>query len=337
MDIPWERSKLNRFLPAMVLDDQKLDETAGQRLGVTINPAAAEKFFEGSGHSFKEILELANNERPLPRFSIPASVRATVKVMASTVESQNVIGILPGSDPKLKNEYVVLSAHLDHVGVSEQLKGDRIYNGAMDNASGVATLLETALGLGKRPKALRRSVVFLAVTAEEKGLLGSKYFAYYPTVPPAKIVANANVDMFLPLFPMRSLIVGGLEESDIAIDLRRVGDALGVKMISDPEPERNAFIRSDQYSFIKRGVPAVSLRIGFAKDSPEHETVKRWRAKRYHDPSDDLQQPLDFQAAADFNRIYLNIVEAIANRPQRPQWNNDSFFRRFASGFKTAP
>ncbi|MBA2525542.1 MAG: M20/M25/M40 family metallo-hydrolase [Pyrinomonadaceae bacterium] len=337
MDIPWERSKLNRFLPSMVLDDPSLDETAGQRLGVSMNPATTEKFFEGSGHSFKEILELANNEKPLPKFSISASVRATVKVTSSSLESQNVVGILPGTDPRLKNEYVVLSAHLDHLGVSQQPEGDRIYNGAMDNASGIATLLETARALGRRRKPLRRSVVFLAVTAEEKGLLGSKYFAHYPTVPPTNIVANVNVDMFLPLFPLRSLIVQGLEESDIAVDLRLAGDTLGIKMISDPEPERNSFTRSDQYNFVKRGVPAVSLKIGFVKNSPEHETVKSWRTKRYHDPSDDLQQPMDFEAAVDFNRIYLRIVESMANRPKRPQWNNDSFFKRFAFDIKTTP
>lgn len=337
MDIPWERSKLNRFLPSMVLDDQNLNETAGQRLGVSINPATAEKFFEGSGHSFKEILELANNEKPLPKFSIPASVRATVKVTSATLESQNVVGILPGTDPRLRNEYVVLSAHLDHLGVSQRPEGDRIYNGAMDNAAGIATLLETALALGKRRRGLRRSIVFLAVTAEEKGLLGSKYFAHSPTIPATNIVANVNVDMFLPLFPLRRLIVHGLEESDIAADLKRAGDALGIKMTPDPEPERNSFTRSDQYNFVKRGVPSVSLKIGFVKNSPEHEIVKSWRTNRYHDPSDDLQQPLDFEAAVDFNRIYLKIVEAMANRPKRPQWNDNSFFKRFAFDNKTIP
>ena len=330
MDIPWDRAKLARFMPGMALADSNLDETAGQQLAVTINPARAEKFFTGSGHTFAEILDLANAGKQLPRFALPASIRATVKMTTAEIESQNVVGILPGTDPKLKNEYVVVSAHVDHIGVGQPINGDSIYNGAMDNASGVATLLETALTLHQTQKRFRRSIVFLVVTAEEKGLLGSRYFAAHPTVPADAIVANVNVDMFLPLFPLHGLIVQGLEESNLADDLRSVGERLGVKILSDPEPERNAFIRSDQYSFIRRGVPAVSLKDGYTKDSPEQEIAKRWRTEHYHAPSDDLNQPIDFQAAADFNRAYLLVVESIANRATRPQWNSDSFFRRFA-------
>ncbi|MBA3715457.1 MAG: M28 family peptidase [Pyrinomonadaceae bacterium] len=330
MDIPWERSKLARFMPALTLSDPALDETAGQQLAVTINPARAERFFENSGHTFREILELANSEKPLPKFVIPASVRAIVKSETAQLNSENVAGILPGSDPTLKREYVVVSAHLDHIGVGKPINGDTIFNGAMDNASGIATLIETALTMQKSGKRPRRSVLFLAVTAEEKGLLGSRYFAAHPTVPISQVVANINTDMFLPLFPLRSLIVQGLEESDLAKDLRLVAAPLGIKVLSDPEPERNSFIRSDQYSFIKRGIPALSLKVGFTKDSPEHETVKGWRTNRYHAPSDDLNQPIDFQAAADFNRIYLLVVEAVATRTERPTWNEDSFFRRFA-------
>lgn len=337
MDIPWERSMLARFMPALTLADPALDETAGQQIAVTVNPARAEKFFAGSGHTVKEILGLSDQGKPLPRFPIPASVAATVTVATQDIESQNVAGILPGTDPTLKDEYVVISAHLDHVGVGEPIKGDRIFNGAMDNASGIATLLETAAAIGEAKKTFKRSVVFLAVTAEEKGLLGSRYYAAHPTVPARAIVANLNTDMFLPLFPLRSVIVQGLEESDLAADLRRVADPMGIKVLSDPEPERNAFIRSDQYSFIKRGVPALSLKVGFDKGSPEHETVKRWRTERYHAPSDDLNQPVDLKAAADFNRLYLSVVEAVANRPTRPQWNADSFFRRFAVAQTSSP
>jgi Zn-dependent M28 family amino/carboxypeptidase len=330
MDIPWDRAKLARFMPSLTLSDPSLDETAGQQLAVTINPARAEKFFAGSGHTFQELLALSNKGERLPRFSIPASIRATVKMTTSDVESQNIIGILPGTDPKLKDEYVVLTAHVDHIGVGQPINGDSIYNGAMDNASGVATLLETAMTLHKSRKQFRRSVVFLVVTAEEKGLLGSRYFAAHPTVPADKIVANVNVDMFLPLFPLRSLIVQGLEESNLADDLHRAGDQLGIKILSDPEPERNAFIRSDQYSFIKHGIPAVSLKVGYTKGSPEQEIVKRWRTEHYHAPSDDLTQPIDFKAAADFNQAYLLVVESIADRAERPKWNADSFFKRFA-------
>ncbi len=328
MDIPWERSKLARFRPAMALADAELSENAGQQLAVTFNPARAEKLFAGSGHTFAEILALADAGKPLPRFALPAAVRAQVKFESKKLVSQNVVGLLPGTDATLKNEYVVLSAHLDHVGVGQPINGDGIYNGAMDNASGIATLIETALALQKTP--LRRSVLFVAVTAEENGLLGSKYFAARPTVPANALVANINVDMFLPLFPLRSLIVQGLEESSLADDLQAAGQELRLQILSDPEPERNAFTRSDQYSFIQRGIPSASLKVGFTKSSPEHEILKRWRAERYHAPSDDLRQPIDFQAAADFNRAYLRIVQAVANRNERPQWKPDSFFRRFA-------
>ncbi|MFN2445544.1 MAG: M28 family metallopeptidase [Vicinamibacterales bacterium] len=329
-DIPWERSKLSRFLPSLAIADPALDETLGQQLAVTLNPATAEKFFVGSSHSFKEILALSNEGKVLPGFPIPAAIRARVTIEAQPIESDNVVGILPGTDPRLRDEYVVVSAHLDHLGAGEPINGDGIYNGAMDNASGIATLLETAAAAAAKT-GFKRSIAFVAVTAEEKGLLGSRYYANRPaTIPGDRIVANLNTDMFLPLFPMTSLIAQGLEESDLAGDLRRVAETAGIKVLSDPEPERNAFTRSDQYSFIKTGVPALSLKVGFEKGSREHDAIKTWRTERYHSPSDDLAQPVDRQAAAEFNRVYLLVIEEVANRPTRPRWNEDSFFRRFA-------
>jgi hypothetical protein len=336
-DVPWERSKLARFLPAMELSDPDLHDTPGLQLSVTSNPEHAARLFVGTGHEFMNLLAAAKERKPLPRFPIPGSVLATVSFVREERESQNVVGVLPGFDPRLKGEYVVLSAHLDHVGVGKPINGDEIYNGAMDNASGIATLIETARLLKESKTRLRRSVVFLAVTAEEKGLLGSRYYAAHPTVPREGIVANLNTDMFSPFFPLTSLIVQGLEESDLAADLTRVASALGVRVLSDPEPERNAFIRSDQYSFIRKGVPALSLKVGFIKGSSEHEYVKRWRKERYHAPSDDVNQPVDLKAAADFNRLYARAVEEIANRESRPRWNEASFFRRFAIPTSAAP
>lgn len=330
-DIPWERSKLARLRPSLSLADASFEENQGQQLAVTFNPAKAEKLFVDSGHSFAEIMKIAESGKQLPRFAIPISVRASVEFEKQTLESQNVVGIMPGADPKLKNEYVVLSAHLDHVGKGEPINNDAIYNGAMDNASGTATLIEAARAFSKKKLRFRRSVIFLAVTAEEHGLKGSRYYAAHPTVPFAGIVANINIDMFLPLFPFRSFIVQGLEESNLAEDLQKAARSVGVEVLSDPEPERRAFVRSDQYSFIRKGVPSISLKVGFIKDSPEHEIVKRWRKERYHAPSDDLQQPIDFEAAAKFNDAYLRVVEAVANRPERPRWNSNSFFKRFAS------
>jgi Zn-dependent M28 family amino/carboxypeptidase len=306
-----------------------MDDGSGQLLNAPVNPAHAEKLFTGSGHTFKEILDLANAGKPLPKFPLQGRIRSNVTVKRTPSQSDNVVGILPGTDAKLRNEYVVVTAHLDHLGVGKPVNGDGIYNGAMDNASGIATLIETAAAAAAK-KGFKRSIAFVAVTAEEKGLLGSRYFAQNPTVPARGIVANLNTDMFLPLFPMKSLIVAGLEESDLADDLKKVAKATGIEVMTDPEPERNAFTRSDQYSFIRRGIPALSLKVGFVKDSPEHEVVKKWRTERYHSVRDDITQPIDKQAAIDFNRMYLKVVETVANRATRPSWNRDSFFKRFA-------
>jgi Zn-dependent M28 family amino/carboxypeptidase len=328
-DVPWERQMPTRFLPQMALADKSMDDGAGQVLNAPVNPAHAEKFFAGSPHTFKEILELANAGKPLPKFPLHGRIRSSVTVTRTPSRSDNVVGILPGTDSKLRNEYVVVTAHLDHLGVSSRGEGDRIYNGAMDNASGIATLIETAAAASAR-KGFKRSIAFVAVTAEEKGLLGSRYFAQNPTIPARGMIANLNTDMFLPLFPLKSLIVAGIDESDLAADLRKVARKTGIEVTADPEPERNAFTRSDQYSFIRRGVPALSLKVGFVRDSPEHETVKKWRTERYHGVSDDISQPIDKQSAVDFNRLYLQVVEAVANRATRPSWNRDSFFKRFA-------
>lgn len=330
-DVPWERQMPTRFLPQMALADKAMDEGADQLLNAPVNPAHAEKLFTGSGRSFKEILELANAGRPLPKFPLQGRIRSNVTVTRTPSQSDNVVGILPGTDPKLKKEYVVVTAHLDHLGVGRPVNGDGVYNGAMDNASGIATLIETAAAAAAK-KGFKRSIAFVAVTAEEKGLLGSRYFANNPTVPAGALVANLNTDMFLPLFPLKSLIVAGLDESDLAADLKKVAQQTGIAVMSDPEPERNAFTRSDQYSFIRRGIPALSLKVGFVKDSPEHEIVRKWRTERYHGVTDDISQPVDKQAAIDFNRLYLKVVEAVANRGTRPAWNRDSFFRRFAAG-----
>jgi Zn-dependent M28 family amino/carboxypeptidase len=171
-------------------------------------------------------------------------------------------------------------------------------------------------------------VLLVAVTGEEKGLLGSDWFAGHPTIPEGgNLVANLNTDMFLPISPLRQLLVNGLEESDLSDDVRRAAARAGIEVITDPEPERNAFVRSDQYSFIRRGIPAVSLKGGFALGSAEHERILRWRQERYHGVDDEVTQPVDRQAAEDFNRLYPEIVAEVANRPARPAWYPSSAFR----------
>ena len=329
-DIPWDRAKLSRSIPQMTLTDPELDETRAVRLSVSMNPERAEKLFAGTKHRFSDLLALAAAGKPLPRFPMNSRIQATTKVIHSEVVSHNVAAVLPGSDPKLKEEYVLLSAHIDHVGVGEPIAGDRIHNGAMDNAAGVSTLLELARELSESKTPMRRSVLFLLVTAEEKGLLGSKYYAANPTVPRDRIVANLNIDMFLPLFPLKSVTVYGLDESSLGRLVRAAGNEAGVAIQPDPQPERNAFIRSDQYSFIKEGVPALAFKFGFEKSSPEEKISTEWLRTRYHAPSDDLDQPVNLEAAAKFNALFRSIVTRTANDPERPSWTKESFFRRFA-------
>ncbi len=329
MDVPWERSSANRLNPAMALADPSLDGTAGQQIAVAFNPARAERLFEGSGHTFAEILKIADEGRALPHFALAPSLRATVTVDSQVVESQNVAGIVRGRDPELADEFVVLTAHLDHVGIGAAIAGDAVYNGAMDNASGVATLLEAAKAVAAaRP---RRSVVFAAVTAEEKGLLGSRYYALNPTVPKDGIVANINMDMFLPLFPLKTLMVLGLDESELGDDVRAVAAAVQVGVKADPEPQRNRFIRSDQYSFVREGVPALALMVGYDEGSPEATIAADWTRERYHAPSDDLDQPIDRGAAAAFTALVGELCVRVANRDTRPHWTHGSFFKRFVT------
>ena len=257
------------------------------------------------------------DRKPLPHFPLVPTIRAKASVNKKTVESANLVAELPGSDPKLKNEYVVLSAHLDHLGIGEPINGDRIYNGAMDNASGSAVLLDLIASLKKSPKKLKRSLLFVFVTGEEKGLLGSRYFTTHPTVKPGSMIANINIDMFLPIVPLKVLTVYGLAESEMGDMARDVAQSLGVQVQADPEPQRNAFIRSDQYNFIRHGVPALAMGVGFEKGSPQQEIFKNWRTQRYHAPSDDLDQPVDLAAAGKYEEI-IHASDGPARRQRRP-------------------
>jgi hypothetical protein len=329
-DVPWSRSALARFQESMELADPTLAVPDGQKITITVNPAHAGKWLEGSGHTLDELLALVAAGKPLPRFSLVPSLRARAKIATRELESQNVVAVWPGADPLLKNEYVVLSAHIDHVGVGEPINGDSIYNGAMDNASGVATLMDIAQDLHDQKIQTKRSLLFVVVTGEEKGLLGSRYFAAHPTVNSKSMIADLNTDMFLPLYPLHILTVYGLHESDLGDTVRKVAQSLDVEVQDDPAPQRNVFIRSDQYSFIRAGVPSIMTDVGYKKGSKEEEIEKDWLKNRYHAPSDDLNQPVDLQAAGQYNRLILTLAESVANTPARPQWKPDSFFRRFA-------
>ena len=330
-DIPWDRYAPSRLHPQMRLASDTASH-GGAGVAVVLNPSKAKGLFSGSRLSYPALQALADSGAPLPRFDLPVRLRATVALDEGDAVSDNVVGLLPGADSALETEYVVLTAHLDHLGVGEPVAGDSIFNGAMDNASGIATLIETAEALASGPRP-RRPVLFVAVTGEEKGLLGSDYFAEHPPIPAGRaLVANLNTDMFLPLNPLRQLLVNGLEESDLADDVRRAAGRAGIEVITDPEPERNAFVRSDQFSFIRRGIPALSLKVGFSLDTPEHERVLRWRQERYHGVEDEVTQPVNRRAAEDFNRLYPRVVAEVANRDVRPAWYPTSAFRPEGTG-----
>jgi Zn-dependent M28 family amino/carboxypeptidase len=235
------------------------------------------------------------------------------------------VASLEGSDPRLKSEFVAVSAHLDHLGIGAPVKGDKIYNGAMDDASGVATVLDIARRIKTGP-APRRSILFLFFTAEEKGLLGSSYYARRPTVAKASIVADLNFDMPLPLWQLKTVYAPGQEESSLGDAAKTVAAAKGLQIVPDPLPDRNVFIRTDQYSFVREGIPALVFKFGFAKDTPEFQTEHDWRANRYHAPSDDLEQPMMKEEALKLDDFVAALAVRVANTQARPAWLPGSVF-----------
>ena len=329
VEIPWERSTLSRTQPSMGLAGAEFQDTAGEKLAMTFNPAHADELFAGSGHTFEELAALAKTRQPLPRFPLAVSIDAKASVEIKEVESANVIAVHSGSDPNLKHEDVGLSAHIDHLGYGAPINGDNLYNGAMDNASGCAMLLDVARSLNESHQKLRRSILFVFVTGEEKGLLGSKYFTARPTVDAKAMIADINVDMFLPIVPLKLTTIYGLAESDLGDRAAEVAKFYGVGVQPDPAPLRNIFIRSDQYYFARHGIPAIMFDVGTVPGSPEDEVKEEWLRTRYHAPSDDLNQPVDLAAAGLFEDILRGLVISVANDAQQPQWKADSFFRRF--------
>lgn len=330
MDIPWSRMSVNRTHASMVLAGSEFNESAGLKIAMTFNPARTDNLFAASGHKFSDIAALAKDRKHLPHFPLRVSLKAHAAIESKPVESANLVAKLPGNDPALKDEYVVLSAHIDHLGIGQPINGDNLYNGAMDNAAGSAVVMDIAASWNQRAEQLRRSVLFVLVTGEEKGELGSTYFAKHPTVPAKSIVADVNIDMFLPIVPMKVLTVQGLAESNLGELARAAAKAFNVPVQPDPEPLRNRFIRSDQYSFIRQGIPSVKLDVGFVPGTPEQKIFKDWLTERYHAPSDDLSQPVDLATAGAYEDIVRQLLISIANTDARPRWNADSFFRRFA-------
>jgi Zn-dependent M28 family amino/carboxypeptidase len=315
--------------PAMYLADPALRDLKKPFFGASINPALMETLFAASGHSFADLAAAADASKPLPHFALNQSIRATLSVGRTDVTSPNIVGRLAGSDPKLAGEVVVVSAHLDGLGIGKPVNGDAIYNGALDNAGGVATVIEIAKKLGAGPKP-KRSIIFVAATAEEQGLLGSRAFARAPSIP-QKIVADLNFDMPLPLYPLKSVLVLGADESSLGLDAAAVGKAMGLPLTPDPLPDRNSFTRSDQYSFIRVGIPSLAFKFGFAANTPEAAREKAWRSDRYHQPGDDTLQPnIEKEDQARLNDFVAGIALRVADADAAPAWNKTSFFARFA-------
>jgi Zn-dependent M28 family amino/carboxypeptidase len=312
-------------------------EPADVKISAYLNANAANALFAGAPMSAEQIFAAAGQPNPAIKGFVlkkPVSISRTTKV--SKVQSPNVIGILPGSDPKLANEYVVLSAHLDHDGIDPKLTGDQIYNGAMDNAAGTASMLEAARAFaqtGVRPK---RSILFVALTAEEDGLLGSGYIARYPVVGTGKVVADVNLDMPILLYDFQDVVAFGAEHSTMGEIVERAGAKMGVTLSPDPMPEEHLFERSDHYSFVKQGVPSVFLVTGF-KNGGE-KAFKDFLATNYHKPSDQVTLPFNWQAGAKFAKINYMIAREIADSPQAPRWyEGNAFADRYAKDAPRAP
>jgi hypothetical protein len=330
MAVPWSREAANRFDAAMSPADPAFEQDDELELAVKFNPARAGKLFEGSGHTLEELLAIADSGKPLPRFPIPASLRARVAVERMEGESQNVIGLLPGSDPKLKSEYVVLTAHLDHRAIGEPHDGALPGAEIPDDGSGVAALLDIAGALHESQSKLRRSLLFVFVTGEEKGLLGSKYFAQYPPVDAGSMVAQLNVDLLPPLHSLRAITVYGMTESDLGAETRAVGARMGVRIQPDPEPQWDLAIRSDQYSLIRRGVPALAFKVGYENGATEEPLAWTRMTARYRAPLDGASQAADKSSASRFDDVVVEVAKAVANRTERPHWLATSYFKQFS-------
>ena len=294
-------------------------------LQIRISAEAAAKLFAADpDHPFADLLREGEKGLPIPSFSLHSGLKIEAQNKEKAISSPNVLAILPGSDPKLAPEYVALSAHLDGYGYGTPVLGDKLYNGALDDAAYVATLIELAREL--QHKATARSLLFCIFTGEEKGLLGSAWFTTHPTVPAANIVADLNLDQLRPIFPLNILTMEGLTDSTLGETVRTVASQFNIQIRPDLEPERNLFRRADNYNFVRIGVPIASFIFGYDKGSPEEVIYRDWYARRYHKPQDDLNTPIDWNAAGRFNRFYTAFTIAIANAPSRPQWLPESLY-----------
>lgn len=287
--------------------------------------------FAGAPTPLEQVYAAAETEAgDPPRFELKTRLQVTLHTEAKRSESRNVAALIEGSDKVLAGETVVLSAHLDHVGMRERGEGDRISNGALDNAAGVATTFEVARAFvesGARPK---RSILILLVTGEEKGLVGAEYFARNPTRPLETLTADVNLDMPILTYDFVDVVAFGAERSGVGPIVRRAAERMGVSLSPDPIPEEGIFTRSDHFRFVEVGVPAVFLMTGFQNGG--EAKFRDFLKNTYHKPNDDLTQAIDYGAGAKFAKLNYEIARELADAPQRPRWNAGDFFAsKFAS------
>jgi len=292
----------------------------------SISHKAAGKLFAGAPTSLEAVLAAAETpEGAVKGFDLPFKAAVALKSEIEKRESSNVVGVIEGSDPALKAQTIILSAHLDHTGVNTHGTGaDKINNGALDNASGIATLLEVARGFKNAKTKPKRTILLVAVTAEEKGLIGSEYFANNPTVPKADIAANVNLDMPVLLYPFTDVIAFGADRSTLGPAVAKAAGRVGIALSGDPMPEEGLFTRSDHYRFVEQGVPSVFLMTGFQNGG--EKGFKDFLATHYHKPSDDLSLPIDYVAAAKFALVNYEIARELADAKDRPVWKTGDFF-----------
>ena len=299
------------------------------RGAVFLSMEATASVLQGSGKSPAEIFAAAKEGKP-SSMALPVTAKMEIVSKFRELRSSNVVARVPGSDPKLRDEYIVYTAHLDHLGIGQPVNGDTIYNGALDNASGSACLLEISRAYSKMQPRPRRSILFVSVTAEEAGLLGSDYFAHYPTVAKDLLIANINIDGNLALlWPIEDVIARGSEHSTLGLTVREAAARLSLDVSPDPFPELVLFIRSDQYSFVKQGIPSVFPSAGTKSSDPNvkpQQIITKWRQTTYHKPQDDMNQPFDFESGAKYARYNFFLGYLVAQKTEKPAWNAGDFF-----------